>query len=181
MPRRAPIALAALLLAAAPAAAQRATVEQYVDRNQGRIVAELVELLKIPNVAADSANIRRNATALEAMMARRGIRTRRIETGGPPMVFGELLVPGATTTLLLYAHYDGQPVNPEHWVGHAPWEPILRAGKREAGAATIPFPADGRYDPEWRIYARSASDDKSPIVGILAALDALTAAGRRPR
>lgn len=179
MRHRPPLALV-LLLAAAPAAAQRPTVPEYVQRNQGAIVAELVDLLKIPNVAADSANILRNAKALEEMMERRGIRTRRIETGGPPMVFGELPAPGATTTLLLYAHYDGQPVNPEHWAGHGPWEPILRAGKRESGAPTLPFPADGRYDAEWRIYARSASDDKSPIVGIMAALDALKAAGRRP-
>lgn len=175
-------ALAASCTAASTSAlAQQADpVDAYVHAHRGEIVGELVELLRIPNVAADSVNIRRNAEVLVGMMERRGISVRLLETGGPPMVYGELPAPGATTTLLLYAHYDGQPVDPAKWVGHSPWEPVLRDAALAHGGEIIPFPADGEYDPEWRLYARSASDDKGPIVGLMAALDALRAAGRAP-
>ncbi len=170
-----------LALVATPLIAQRPDpVRRYVDAHQAEIVRELVDFLRIPNVSSDTANLRLNARALVGMMERRGIQTRVLETGGPPMVFGELSAPGASTTLLFYAHYDGQPVDPSKWIGHRPFEPVLRTGAVERGAQTIPFPARGPYNPEWRIYARSASDDKSPIVALLAALDALRAAGQRP-
>lgn len=173
--------LPALLLLPAALQAQRPDpVAAYVRAHHPEIVRELVELLSIPNVASDSAHIRRNADALVRMLERRGIRTRLLETDGPPMVYGELPAKGARTTLLLYAHYDGQPVDPAKWVGHGPWEPVLRDAPLERGGKVIPFPERGPYDPEWRIYARSASDDKSPIVGMLAALDALRASGRAP-
>lgn len=174
-------ALLAFALLPAPLDAQRADpVARYVAGRHPEIVRELNALLAIPNMASDSANIRRNAVALTEMMERRGIRTRILETGGPPTVYGELPARGARTTLLLYAHYDGQPVDPAKWTGHAPWEPVLRDGALERGARTLPFPARGPYPDDWRIYARSASDDKGPIVAMLTALDALRAAGRTP-
>jgi len=172
--------LALSLLPTALAAQRPDPVAAYVNAHQPQIVRELVDLLSIPNVAADSANIRRNADLLARMMEKRGIRTRILETNGPPMVYGELPVKGATTTLLLYAHYDGQPVDPARWVGHRPWEPVLRDAPLDRGGKIIPIPERGLMDPEWRLYARSASDDKAPIVALLAALDALKASGRAP-
>lgn len=173
-------ALLLLSLSAPPLAAQRpASVEEYVRANQASIVRELVQFLRIPNVASDSANIRRNARALLEMMERRGIQARLLPTDGPPMVFGELPAPGAETTLLFYAHYDGQPVDSAEWAS-PPWEPTLFAGNPDRGAPPIPFPAGNAYEPEWRIRARSASDDKAPIVALLAALDALRATGQVP-
>jgi hypothetical protein len=79
----------------------RAAVRAWVAANQQAVVAELVELLKIPNVAADVANIRRNAEHLRAMLAKRGFQAELLETDGNPLVYGELRVPGATRTLLL--------------------------------------------------------------------------------
>ena len=49
------------------------------------------------------------------MLAARGFKAELLETSGNPLVFGELAVPGATRTLLLYSHYDGQPVDPKAW------------------------------------------------------------------
>lgn len=145
--------------------------------HESQIIRELVEFLSIPNVASDRANIRRNAEKLVEVMARRGISARLIETRGSPLVFGELKVPGAARTIAFYAHYDGQPVDPSEWET-PPFEPALRDGP---GGRLIPFPRAGeKFDPEWRIYARSASDDKAPIVAMLAALDALRATGASP-
>lgn len=151
-------------------------VRAWIAANQQPVVGELLELLAIPNVAADRPNIRRNAEHLRGMLQKRGFSAELLETAGNPLVYGELRVPGATRTLLLYSHYDGQPVDPKRWKQPDPFTPVLRRGK---DGPEIPRGA-AKLDPETRIYARSASDDKSPIVMMLAALDALKAAGTGP-
>jgi acetylornithine deacetylase/succinyl-diaminopimelate desuccinylase-like protein len=178
---------AALLLALAPAApAQdgervRAAVRAYQQAHDVEILQELSALLAIPNLASDSVNIRRNSRHLVTMLERRGVRARLLETpGAPPAVFGELTSPGATRTLVFYAHYDGQPVDTTQWAS-PPWSPTLRTGAIDKGGTVIPFPSQpGSLQGEWRIYGRSASDDKSPIVAFLAALDALRSGGITP-
>jgi acetylornithine deacetylase/succinyl-diaminopimelate desuccinylase-like protein len=80
---------------------------------------------------------------------------------------------------MFYAHYDGQPVDQKGWLSD-PFKPLLRSGPIGPGSKEIDLKTAGPLDPEWRLYARSASDDKSPIVAILAALDALRAAGVAP-
>jgi acetylornithine deacetylase/succinyl-diaminopimelate desuccinylase-like protein len=156
-------------------------VDAWVAANQRAIVTELVDLLAIPNVAADRANIRKNATRLREMLARRGLTAEILETTGNPLVWGEMKAAGATRTLLLYAHYDGQPVNPKDWRQPSPFTPILRAGRMEDnGAELADLATRATFEADQRIYARSASDDKSPIVALLAALDALKANGLRP-
>ncbi len=109
------------------------------------------------------------------MLEKRGVKTRLLEIPeAPPVVFGEIDAPGATRTIIFYVHYDGQPVEPAKWIGGEPFRPLLRSASHEAGGKEIPFPAKGqRFDPEWRLYARSASDDKAPMIAIVAALDAL--------
>ena len=143
--------------------------------------SEYVELLRIPNLASDSSNIRRNAAAILQMLQRRGIAARLLEApGSPPAVFGELAAAGAARTVVLYAHYDGQPVDTARWVS-PPWQPVLRDRALFAGGKEIPFPAAGtRFDPEWRLYARSTGDDKGSILAQLTALDALRALGIKP-
>jgi acetylornithine deacetylase/succinyl-diaminopimelate desuccinylase-like protein len=173
-----------MALAARPAAAQsglREQIEKYVVSHQQQIVGELADLLTIPNVAADKESIRKNAEFLKAMLERRGLTASLLETAGNPLVYGELKAPNATRTLLLYAHYDGQPVNPPDWKQATPFTPILRDGRMEDGAKEIQgLRTLKTFQPDWRIYARSASDDKSPIVALMTALDALAASGRKP-
>lgn len=156
--------------------------EQRVARSRA-VLDELAGFLSLPNVATDSVAIRDNASHLRAMLEQRGIATRLLETpGAPPAVFGELQVAGARRTVVLYAHYDGQPVDAAAWRGD-PWRPVLRDAALEDGGREVALEAIDASDPacnEWRLYARSASDDKAPIVAMLAALDALRAAGMSP-
>ncbi len=157
-----------------------AGVRAYRSAHEAQIIGELVDLLSIPNVASDAVNIRRNAAKLIDMMGRRGIESRLLEGSGPPAIFGELKTPGATGTIGFYAHYDGQPVEPSKWATD-PFKPTLRDKPLEAGGRVIPFPKVGeQFDPEWRLYARSASDDKAPIIAMFAALDALKASRANP-
>jgi acetylornithine deacetylase/succinyl-diaminopimelate desuccinylase-like protein len=156
-------------------------VRDYRLDNEDRIVRELAEFLAIPNVASDTPNIQKNAEHLVEMLEARGIETHLLPiTGRGPVVFGKLISPAATRTVIFYAHYDGQPVDPAAWTDGTPFEPVLRSEAIEAGGKRIPFPENSAKQPavykdDWRIYARSASDDKSPIVALLAALDALRA------
>ena len=138
----------------------------WVAANRAAILREYLPLLAIPNVASNRADIRRNADHIVAMMQRRGLAPRLLESedgAAPPLIYGEWLVPGATRTYVLYAHYDGQPVTPADWTVTPPFEPRLVG--EGAGA---------------RIYGRSASDDKAGVMAILAAVDALRAEGRAP-
>jgi acetylornithine deacetylase/succinyl-diaminopimelate desuccinylase-like protein len=129
---------------------------QWRTAHEQAILAEFTGLLAIPNLASDGPNIRRNAAAVSAILEKRGVRTRLLEVpDAPPVVFGEIDTPGAARTVIFYAHYDGQPLDAKEWAT-PPWQPVLRDG---------------------RIYARSASDDKAPIIAIATALDALKAAG----
>ena len=156
-------------------------IREYRMDNEDRIIRELSEFLTIPNVASDTANIQKNATHLVEMLEARGIETHMLPiTGRGPVVYGKLISPEAKRTVIFYAHYDGQPVDPAAWTDGKPFEPVLRDAAIEAGGKRIPFPENSAqhravYNDNWRIYARSSSDDKSPIVALLAAIDALRA------
>jgi acetylornithine deacetylase/succinyl-diaminopimelate desuccinylase-like protein len=158
-----------------------AQVRDYRLNNEDRIVRELTEFLAIPNVASDTVNIQRNAARLVEMLEARGIETHQLPISGRgPVVFGKLVTPEAKRTVIFYAHYDGQPVDAGAWTDGKPFEPALRDNAMESGGKRIPFPENADkhpaiYKDDWRIFARSASDDKSPIVAMLAALDALRA------
>jgi acetylornithine deacetylase/succinyl-diaminopimelate desuccinylase-like protein len=174
-----------------PALAQKVTppkpaevaqaVRDYRMDNEDRIVRELSEFLSIPNIASDTPNIQKNAAHLVEMLEARGIETHLLPINGRgPVVFGKLITPEAKRTVIFYAHYDGQPVDAAAWTDGKPFEPVLRDAAIEAGGKRIPFPENSAqhravYNDDWRIYARSSSDDKSPIVALLAAIDALRA------
>src|SRR5690242_14676945 len=168
---------ALLLLAAGFAVAQSdpaaKAARQWRETHERAIVAEFIDLLAMPNLARDTDAIRKNAAAVSAILERRGVKTRLLETAGaPPVVYGELSTPGATRTLIFYAHYDGQPLDPKEWAS-LPWQPTLRDRPLEKDGRPVTLPASGKIDPEWRLYARSAGDDKAPIIAITAALDAI--------
>jgi acetylornithine deacetylase/succinyl-diaminopimelate desuccinylase-like protein len=160
------------------------SVRQYRKAHEHEILEEFIGLLSIPNVASDRENIRRNANALMQMMERRGLNPQLLEAtnkDAPPAVYGELKTPGATRTLVLYAHYDGQPTDPKQWTGSQPWQPVFRSASLEAGGQILPIPKRGEpINPEWRLYGRSTSDDKAGVLAVLIALDALKAIKQKP-
>jgi acetylornithine deacetylase/succinyl-diaminopimelate desuccinylase-like protein len=159
-------------------ASLRKQVRDWRAGHEAAIVGELSALLALPNVSSDTPNIEKNASAIEAALRRRHVKTEILRAGGsPPVVYGELPAGGARRTVVLYAHYDGQAVVPAQWSGD-PWKPVLRDKPLEEGGREVPAdPARRSFDPEWRLYARSASDDKAPIVALLAALDTLRERG----
>lgn len=171
-----------------PVSAQPAEVQaikKYGTENAGSIIKEFSEFLYLPNVAADPAGQQKNAEFIMDMMTKKGIQKVQLlkgnKAGVPPAVYGEVTVPGATQTLIFYAHYDGQPVNPAQWAkGLVPFQPTLFSAAINKGGTAIPFPADGSYQNDWRIYARGAADDKAGISAIINAYDAIKKSGLTP-
>lgn len=177
--------LLALSLVTAMGQSPTATaVREYRFANEYKLLNEFVSLLSIPNVASDTANIDLNARHIVGMMQKNGLNPRLLTAADksvPPVVYGEFLVPGAKQTLILYAHYDGQPTDPGQWTGIEPWVPTLFSGPMEKGGNKIAFPKAGdKVEPEWRLYARSASDDKAGVFAILKAFEALRAKNITP-
>ncbi len=165
--------------------AQSSGIRNYATKHAGAIIKEFTEFLSLPNVAADPAGQQKNAAFIMTMMNKRGIQKVQLlpasTAGAVPAVYGEVMVPGAKQTLIFYAHYDGQPVNPAQWAkGLDPFQPKLFSNAIDKAGINIPFPADGNYPNEWRIYARGASDDKAGVAAILNAYDAITKNGISP-
>ena len=142
----------------------------YREANEAQLVRDFAELLSYPN-RAHTPEIREAALYIRDRMREVGVETRLVEIDGvSPLVLGTLRVSGATRTLGIYVHYDGQPVDPSNWT-HDPFEPTLYGAAMEAGGEPIDLPRVGDpVDPEWRLYARSAGDDKAPIAAILPVL-----------
>lgn len=181
------IVITTVLLFASTTFAQLDPVKQsreYRIANERKLLSDFVEMLSIPNVASDTVNINRNADYLVQVMKLQGLNPRLLKAADPkvpPVVYGESITPGAKRTLIIYAHYDGQPTDPKQWTGIEPWTPVLFSAAMEKGGTKIKFPAAGeKVDPEWRLYARSASDDKAGVFAILKAFEALAAKGIKP-
>ncbi len=176
----------ATLLAAIPAveAAQpdalRDAVRAWRQAHERSIVADFVTLLSMPNVATNVADVDRNAAWIEQQLRSRGFATQLLTASPatPASVFAERKVRGARRTVIFYAHYDGQPVGQKGWLTR-PFEPTMRTAL--AGGKTVEWrEATPPFDPEWRLFARSAGDDKASIQAMFSALDALEASHIRP-
>jgi len=172
-----------LILLAAPALGSDAieAAREYKTHNGPRILRDFAKMLALPNVASDHANIRRNAGMIRAALEKRGVRSELLTLpDASPIVYGMLARPGAKRTLGVYLHYDGQPVDPAKWT-NSPWKAALYTRAIESGGKPRAFPKPSEaIDLEWRIYARSAGDDKAPLAAILTTLDALHAANIAP-
>ena len=118
----------------------------YLTQNKQRFLDELVELLKIPSVSADSkykGDVARCAEAVKESLLKAGCDKAEIcPTEGHPIVYGEKIIDPAALTVLVYGHYDVQPADPlELWTS-GPFEPVIKDGK---------------------IYVRGACDDKGQM------------------
>ncbi|WP_238262938.1 M20/M25/M40 family metallo-hydrolase [Cupriavidus pauculus] len=188
-PRR--LVLAASLALASLGAANAASLDrtqlaQSADKAANASYREWVELLAIPNDATVPADIQKNVDWLVKAFSRRGFQARALANGDKPMVYAEFQAPGASSTprktVLFYMHLDGQSVTASQWAQKSPWEATLKARSSDGKWEALPLDKlyGGQVDPEWRLFARSSSDDKGPIVMFLAAFDALKAAGVEP-
>ncbi|MEQ8314894.1 MAG: M20/M25/M40 family metallo-hydrolase [Gammaproteobacteria bacterium] len=173
-----------LLLFAANASGQPVdaqSIRNWRQDNEQEILNTYFSLLSVPNVSRDNGDTSANVPVLRSLLTEQGFTVttsadRYPEDANAPVVFARYQAPDAVGTLLLYIHYDGQPVNPALWEHCQPFQPCLVG---ESGVVDIN--ATNTFDPNWRIYARSASDDKAPIMSLVQAMAALRATGQQPR
>ena len=138
-------------------------LDQYLDKHDRRIHDELFDLLRIPSVSARSehaADVRRTAEWLRDALTKIGFDASIQPTSGHPIVLGEWRGAPGAPTILIYGHYDVQPVEPLELWESPPFEPTIRDG---------------------RIYARGATDDKGQLFLHVKALEAhLAVRGKLP-
>ncbi|UJH89893.1 dipeptidase [Antarcticibacterium sp. 1MA-6-2] len=138
-------------------------IKKYVEDNKDRFLQELVELLKIPSISADSAykkDLLKTAEAVKQRLQEAGCDKVEIcETPGNPIVFGEKIIDKDLPTVLVYGHYDVQPPDPLDLWESPPFEPVIKETK---------------IHPEGAIYARGACDDKGQMYMHVKALEYMT-------
>jgi len=151
-----------------------ATLDQWVNRHVAASYDELKAFLSLPSNAHLKEQIPPNLAWLKTAFRQRGFQTEELPTDGLPLFYAERRTGKPGPTLLLYMHFDGQPVVPAEWQQASPYEPVLK--RRAADGSWQPMDWNALktgYDPEWRIFGRASSDDKGPIVMLLTALDIL--------
>ena len=160
--------------------AQESVSKLWREQNSLAILNDFRDLLAMPNVASDKAAMAKNADWIEDYLHQRQFKTQRWVAGGAPYIYAELINPTASKTLLVYAHFDGQPVVEKNWSTPA-WQPTLRDNLIDAGGKVLPWPSkNSEINEDSFLFARSAGDDKAPVIALMAAIDALNQAGIKP-
>ncbi len=146
--------------------------DAHIQDNGVQILQDFKTLLSIPNVAFDLPNINKNASHIIEEFEKRGVEMKLLRmVGTPPIVYGYYPVKNAKQTIAFYVHYDGQPVDKTTWT-QDPWKPTYYSDALFNDGQAMEFPTSvDQIDENHRIYARSAGDDKAPIIAILTALD----------
>ena len=131
---------------------EKSNITNYLDLNKERFLNELIDLLKIPSISADSKHKNDMIKTAEA------VKNRLIEAGadlveispttGYPVVYGEKIIDASKPTILVYGHYDVQPADPINLWDSPPFEPIIKKTD---------------IHPEGAIFARGACDDKGQM------------------
>ena len=141
-------------------------------------IDELNEFIAIPNDALNLADIQRNINWLTRKFNDRGFNSSVLPTENAPLFFATLPMEDAKPTVLFYMHFDGQSVDPSKWEQASPYKMTLKRPV-ENGWETVPFSElEDDIDYQWRLFGRSTSDDKGPIVMFLNAIDLLRKNGK---
>lgn len=142
-------------------------------------ISILNELVSMPNNAHFPVQLEENIGWCEDMFSKRGFATERLSTEGFPLLLLEKNRDTNYKTVLIYFHVDGQPTEKSKWDQEDPYQAVLK--KFNDGWQDIPMDTlASAYDPEWRIFGRSTSDDKGPIAMFLTAWDAMISKGEMP-
>ena len=145
------------------------SAKSYILENKQRFIDELIELLKIPSISANSnykADVIHTADAVKNSLQKAGCDEVEIcETPGFPIVYGEKIIDPNLPTILVYGHYDVQPPDPINLWDSPPFEPVIKTTA---------------LHPEGAIFARGSCDDKGQMYMHVKALEYMTSTGQLP-
>lgn len=164
-------------LLATPTAAQQVpdgeTIAALTHKHLRSSFPVLKDMLSVPSDAHFPEHVEANVEWMSDAFGGRGFDLTVLETGGPPLLLAERRVESASKTVLIYLQVDGQPVDPSRWNQEDPYKPVLKERRGDSWAEIDWSNLEGEIDPEWRVFARAASDAKGPIAMFLTALDIL--------
>ncbi|WP_055442648.1 dipeptidase [Lacinutrix himadriensis] len=144
-------------------------IKKYIDLHKDRFLNELIELLKIPSISADSAykkDVLKTADEIKSSLEKAGCENVEIcQTKGYPIVYGDKIIDKNLPTVLVYGHYDVQPPDPINLWDSPPFEPVIK--KTE-------------LHPEGAIFARGACDDKGQMYMHVKAMELMTQTNQLP-
>ena len=144
-------------------------LKEYISENKERFLKELIELLKIPSISADSAfsqDVIDTAEAVKVALQEAGCDTVEIcETDGYPVIYGEKTIDPTLPTVLVYGHYDVQPPDPTDLWHSPPFEPVIK---------------ETPLHPEGAIFARGSCDDKGQMYMHVKAMEFMVSTGQLP-
>ena len=127
-------------------------IKNYIKKNENKFIKELISLLKIPSISADSEykkEVNKMSLAIKKEMEKCGVKKTKIfQTKGHPIVYGEHIIDKTKPTVLIYGHYDVQPPDPIELWHSGPFDPIIKKTKTH---------------PKGAIFARGAWDDKGQL------------------
>lgn len=145
------------------------SAKNYIEENKERFLNELIDLLKIPSISADSAykkDVIACAEAVKTSLEKAGCDTVEIcETPGYPIVYGEKIIDKNLPTILVYGHYDVQPPDPLDLWDSPPFEPVIKKTD---------------IHPEGAIFARGSCDDKGQMYMHVKAMEYMTQTNQLP-
>lgn len=154
-------------------AIDRAKLEQLTETYITASYGMFHELLSLPNDANFQDHVKQNLNWMDSAFKTRDFETSILKSEGPPLLLAEKAASGSRKAVLIYLQVDGQPVDPTKWRQESPYKPVLKK-QTEAGEwqeISWSYLQNDKVDPEWRIFARSASDAKGPISMFLTAID----------
>ena len=180
------LAIATLIAGVFSAYAQQLSPEKIQALSRQQLPAAwsaLHSLLSLPNDAHYPADIERNIQWLDSAFQGHDFQTQRLATQGEiPLLLAEKSFAPNGKTVLIYLQADGQPVDSSQWQQPHPFTPTLKSQAEDGSWKPMDWKAltpEADYE-DWRVFARSASDAKGPIVMFLAALDAMQQADFTP-
>lgn len=156
-------------------------IKRLSNHNFPKAIFELKSFLELPNDGQFSSQVDSNLKHCEQIFTELNFEVRAISTKGAPLLFAEKKFHRNAKTILFYLQIDGQPVEPTKWDQRNPFKPVL---KEKVGHAwkTIDFDRlKSEFDPDWRIFARSASDSKGPAMAFISSLRILKNIKTKPQ
>lgn len=156
-------------------------IRQLTDDNIRPAIALYREFLSLPNDGHYADDIERMIQWMEVAFSERGFEIQRIATAGSPLLLAERHISDKAKTVLIYLQSDGQPVDPSAWFQEDPYTPVLKERTADGEWQRVPWDLlANSYDPDWRVFARSASDSKGPMTQFLMAMQLFDQVGFVP-
>lgn len=137
--------------------------------------------VSLPNDAQYPEDMVPNLDWMEQEFEKRGFNFSRLSGGAVDLGFAEYLIDESLPTVLFYLHFDGQPVDPTQWNQEDPFIPVVKMQNDEGQWQQVSYEQiKANPEPDARIFARAAADDKGPIIMFLAALDVMQKKREKP-